>query len=499
MSEQTESRLEIRRDGLGISLFTAGTFFTVLIVLALATSQPLDRAEGTAVLARAWATGIGLVPGLLFCGGCAILGAKLFLTGTADLPRQAGKLALVSLALSVLLGAFSDSAGGLAGAWTAGAIARSTHVSLGVALGAAAFAGAVWIAWLRPRSLPRAGAEPAPDAGRRSRVLSGLSEQGVTAAEAAELIPRTPPTTPATTGTREEEDPFAPIGTPASPAVPISAFREDVRRRGEIPEGARPLYTSHVHTPTSPISTRSSDPIPGPALRHGPAAEPAAEPSDAAGEDMALVEEPEDELEPEAEEEVTEVSALEDEPEEELDEEAYAEESEVEPEAELEAELEAEPEAEPEPEPGAEPGPEAVPALRPSWEQSNLFQEEIPVDAYGTPLELEEPSAAEPESVEETEPAVVLTPVPAPAGAKGKRRRVSAERSRMLAEVGCLFVEQGRVAVSMLQKQFEMDFEEATEVLDELQSMGLIGPYLGGQRRDILLTRDEWLEKVSSL
>jgi len=36
-------------------------------------------------------------------------------------------------------------------------------------------------------------------------------------------------------------------------------------------------------------------------------------------------------------------------------------------------------------------------------------------------------------------------------------------------------------------------------VLDELQTMGLIGPYLGGQRRDILLTRDEWLEKVSSL
>jgi hypothetical protein len=42
-----------------------------------------------------------------------------------------------------------------------------------------------------------------------------------------------------------------------------------------------------------------------------------------------------------------------------------------------------------------------------------------------------------------------------------------------------------------------MDFEECCVILDRLQEMGLIGPYLGGNRRDILLTRDEWLEHVS--
>ena len=57
---------------------------------------------------------------------------------------------------------------------------------------------------------------------------------------------------------------------------------------------------------------------------------------------------------------------------------------------------------------------------------------------------------------------------------------------------GALFLEQGRVAVSMLQRNFEMDFQEATGILDELQSMGLIGPYLGGTRRDILMTTEEW-------
>ena len=59
-----------------------------------------------------------------------------------------------------------------------------------------------------------------------------------------------------------------------------------------------------------------------------------------------------------------------------------------------------------------------------------------------------------------------------------------------------LFLDRDRVAVSLLQRQFHLDFEESCAVLDELQEMGLIGPYMGGNRRDILLTRDEWLEQV---
>jgi hypothetical protein len=50
----------------------------------------------------------------------------------------------------------------------------------------------------------------------------------------------------------------------------------------------------------------------------------------------------------------------------------------------------------------------------------------------------------------------------------------------------------------MLQREpYSMEFDDACRVLDELQDMGLIGPYLGGQRRDILLTREQWLGKVA--
>ena len=69
--------------------------------------------------------------------------------------------------------------------------------------------------------------------------------------------------------------------------------------------------------------------------------------------------------------------------------------------------------------------------------------------------------------------------------------------SRCLTDEGIehVVLERGRVAVSMLQREFSLDFKQATAVLDQLQEAGLIGPYMGGQRRDILLTLEEWRER----
>jgi len=100
----------------------------------------------------------------------------------------------------------------------------------------------------------------------------------------------------------------------------------------------------------------------------------------------------------------------------------------------------------------------------------------------------------------EPEPEVVLAPqaaVPASRAEKTPGRGLDPEK-KLLVEVGCMFVERGRVAVSMLQRQYDMDFDQACRVLDDLQEMGLIGPYMGGKNRDILLTRDAWLEKVGA-
>ncbi len=202
---------------------------------------------------------------------------------------------------------------------------------------------------------------------------------------------------------------------------------------------------------------------------------------------------------------------------------------------------------EPEPEPELEP---AEPTLaRASWEQPGLFDEE-PVDSYGTPLSLiEELRSAELAPVEKSdipeprrsedvveepvaeveilaqedpqdlaaseEPPVVLTPrskskaratkraaraqvasASEPAASSATDPEGAAASSDLVYRAGVLFLERGRVAVSLLQREFRLDFKQATALLDRLQQAGLIGPYLGGQRRDILLSLEEWRERV---
>ena len=97
-------------------------------------------------------------------------------------------------------------------------------------------------------------------------------------------------------------------------------------------------------------------------------------------------------------------------------------------------------------------------------------------------------------------PPPARTPEPAPKATASAPRpeRTPDELEDLVYQAGALFLERGRVAVSLLQRNFNLEFDDACEVLDELQTRGLIGPYLGGQRRDILLTLEEWTEKVTS-
>ena len=101
-----------------------------------------------------------------------------------------------------------------------------------------------------------------------------------------------------------------------------------------------------------------------------------------------------------------------------------------------------------------------------------------------------EVSASAPEEsaeLVEDEPIVELQPQP----------RQLSPTNRAL-EAADLILGENRVAVSMLQRQFELDFKESCKILDELQELGFIGPYVDGKSRDILMTREEWLAAVGS-
>ncbi|MDG1050274.1 MAG: DNA translocase FtsK [Planctomycetota bacterium] len=88
------------------------------------------------------------------------------------------------------------------------------------------------------------------------------------------------------------------------------------------------------------------------------------------------------------------------------------------------------------------------------------------------------------EEAAEDEAPVVLEPLSPLPGAVSPAER--------LLNAGRVLVRQGRAAVSVLQQELDMEFDEACALLDQLQEEGLIGPYKGGKKRDILLSEEEW-------
>ncbi|MDB2576991.1 hypothetical protein N9Z54_07305 [Planctomycetota bacterium] len=103
------------------------------------------------------------------------------------------------------------------------------------------------------------------------------------------------------------------------------------------------------------------------------------------------------------------------------------------------------------------------------------------VDEGDPALEVDDEDEYEEASEEES---VVLEPQSPPSG-------TSSDSERLL-KAGRVLVRQGRVAVSVLQQELDMEFDEACQLLDQLQAEGLIGPYKGGKKRDILLSEEEW-------
>jgi hypothetical protein len=130
------------------------------------------------------------------------------------------------------------------------------------------------------------------------------------------------------------------------------------------------------------------------------------------------------------------------------------------------------------------------------------LEEEEPVAAEALDAESEEagpeedvPPAAPAARKRSLEEAPSLFPETlSPAGSSRKKKPAVTPKGEgaLLHEAGCLFLSEGRVAVSMLQRTFDLDFQAACDLLDDLQEEGLIGPYKGGQQRDILLTLEEW-------
>jgi hypothetical protein len=399
-----ERKFDMNRDGLGLLLFALGLFPAVLIVKALLGTSPVESSSGDGPIALTWIRTLGGIPSLIFSAGILFLGGRLFLFGKRDgLLRNALGSAGVALSTAILFGAFSPTAGGRIGDATGGLVSSITHVALGALIGLVAVALVIWVTWLREERAPRIAlaSETGVDA-----ILGEEADTGVSAAEARALIPEDldPDLDP---HIHEGHPPPAP--RPLRSAPPPSPYPEDVRLKGQIPAGARPLHREpDVH------SEPASAPQPSSVYRWTAPRPDLA--GDGVDENLAGVEAPETVFAAEPESS-SDTGPLVDEdrwggaiPFEPAQTAAWGEPAAPDPVASetnvgqptargaqaLGSERELSPSeeiAELVEGPAAGVSAEAQSSLpRPSWEQPNLFTEadEPPVDAYGTPLTLVE-------------------------------------------------------------------------------------------------------------
>ena len=52
-----------------------------------------------------------------------------------------------------------------------------------------------------------------------------------------------------------------------------------------------------------------------------------------------------------------------------------------------------------------------------------------------------------------------------------------------------------RDSTSSLQRKLKLGYARAARIIDELENMGVVGPYEGAKPRKVLMTKQQWAER----
>ena len=78
-------------------------------------------------------------------------------------------------------------------------------------------------------------------------------------------------------------------------------------------------------------------------------------------------------------------------------------------------------------------------------------------------------------------------------GSEGGDDDFSAD-DKMEEAIKCV-IDAGQASTSMLQRRLKVGYARAGRIIDEMEQMGIVGPYQGAKPRDVLITYQEWLER----
>ena len=65
----------------------------------------------------------------------------------------------------------------------------------------------------------------------------------------------------------------------------------------------------------------------------------------------------------------------------------------------------------------------------------------------------------------------------------------------MLDQAVEVVIDAGQASTSLLQRRCKLGYARAARIMDEMEQLGVIGPYQGAKPREVLITRQQWIEK----
>lgn len=89
--------------------------------------------------------------------------------------------------------------------------------------------------------------------------------------------------------------------------------------------------------------------------------------------------------------------------------------------------------------------------------------------------------------------------VPVPKGEKGASDSGSASgdmfEDDMVEKAIEVVIEAGQASTSSLQRRLKLGYARAARIIDQLEELGVVGPFEGAKPRAVLMTREMWLQR----
>ena len=68
----------------------------------------------------------------------------------------------------------------------------------------------------------------------------------------------------------------------------------------------------------------------------------------------------------------------------------------------------------------------------------------------------------------------------------------------MLPQAVDVIFETKQASVSMLQRRLKLGYARAARIVDQMEEIGVVGPFEGSKPRQVLITKQQWQEMQSS-